>query len=136
MQEDKLALGLTLMQVISLSAITGFAVMFAIMPQLDFIPRILRILFGGIITLAGAACIVIKIDGRGFGLFLMDMMSYYLTPRVYEGSLGEVASERLNKQVMLRRKRKRSMMNKWQLKMKVRARRKARAANASVNSFR
>ena len=93
MAEDTFILGLTLFDVMMTLGVFGIAGAIYFMPFMVFLPSTVRIILGCFVLVIGLPSVLLKVDGRPFMVYLMDVAQFVISTKRYTSTLSSVASD-------------------------------------------
>ena len=100
MAEDTFMFGLTLFNMMMSMGVFGAAGAVYLMPFMVFLPSVVRLILVGSILVIGLPCVLVKVEGRPFTLYLMDMAQYVISPKQYTGRLTTVTTNQPSEIIM------------------------------------
>lgn len=100
MAEDTFMFGLTLFNMMMALGVFGAAGAIYFMPFMAFLPSVVRIIIAASVLIIGLPAVLIKMEGRPFTLYMMDMAQYMISPNRYSGGLTSVVAEEPSETVL------------------------------------
>ena len=115
--EDKVLLGLTFPQIVSIAAVVGLA--YGLWKQAAFLPDgAFRLGAAIVVGLLGLAMVAVRPGGRGLPIVILDLLRFALSPKRYEGEVTALLNPPVATPPKPKSQKKKGRRRLWRFRLK------------------